>query len=285
MLLKLGHGLGGCMNITGSGDVSPYLDGVIASVCCDLDATVAVSYGGSGETWANLIATPADGAAQTGYDFYLGLAATTDGAEPSFTGTAGDAAAYFACDGGDYFTIKNIANAPTLAKAHRSDVNGTWIAFAWRSPASPAGYVRMLGSELLGPGITLRYDNLELFDCTAGNGTSVSLLASDVASVSADTDYLIIVSWDGTGSTDNARIWINQTTATATTSVALQTSTVDNTDGFLVGACLYSGAVTQPLQNGSRIYHFSAGNEFLDDTKAAAIIAHLETRHVRNYTP
>ena len=72
------------------------LQSVIASCCCDLDATVAESYNGLGQTWSNLVVSPADGTSQTDYDFYLGGTSGSDATDPIFTGTPGDSGAYFA---------------------------------------------------------------------------------------------------------------------------------------------------------------------------------------------
>ena len=90
----LGLGLGLHKQKYGGGGVVGSLSDVVDSAVFDIDATQSASYGGTGTTWSNLVASPADGAAQSAYDFQLG-----DGADsstyPTFTGTVGDAAAYF----------------------------------------------------------------------------------------------------------------------------------------------------------------------------------------------
>lgn len=52
----------------------------------DLDATIASSYS-SGQTWKNIIAAPADGAAKNAYDFNLGANATVTTDDPIDAGT------------------------------------------------------------------------------------------------------------------------------------------------------------------------------------------------------
>jgi hypothetical protein len=58
----------------GGGGARSYnaLGSLVSSCVFDLDATIAASYSGSGQTWSNLETTPADSEAQTAYDFYLG---------------------------------------------------------------------------------------------------------------------------------------------------------------------------------------------------------------------
>ena len=57
-----------------NGSITPYLDGLLTGAVVDLDATMLASYNGSGyngsgQTWANMIAAPADGSAKTAGDF------------------------------------------------------------------------------------------------------------------------------------------------------------------------------------------------------------------------
>src|SRR5574343_994393 len=104
-----------------SGDGS--LSDVIASAVFDLDATQAASYPGSGTTWSNLVTAPADGSAQTAYDFYRGDGSTST-TYPTFNGTPGSAAAYWSFDGGDLFDLKSGANTTFLKNAHKSAGGG-----------------------------------------------------------------------------------------------------------------------------------------------------------------
>lgn len=118
-MVSLGLGLGITRAVsTLSVASSDYLDGVETSTCFDLDATIADSYT-SGQTWANLVETPADGASTSDYNVWLGDDGSATATDPTFTGTAGDSGAYFATDGGDTFRFKNTTtNAPLLNKLH-----------------------------------------------------------------------------------------------------------------------------------------------------------------------
>ncbi len=267
MLLRLGRGMAfdGC-GAAAAGEGSPYLDGVLTSVCCDLDATQSESYGGSGTTWANLVASPADGAAQADYDFTSGL---------TFTGSAGDPAAYWLAGGAQSFTIgSNTAFLNSLGKT--SAGNSWWIALAFQRVASDGTY---FFATLAGTGSTNR--GIRVRSLTSGS-TSIfqrgpsSLTSAAVGTIPAG-DNIYIVSFDK--DTDTIRYWINTTTGSSSAFV-MDATTDDADQTFELGT-----TNTNDFDSGSRIYSFAMGNEYLDDTKAAAIIAHLEARHGRDYTP
>lgn len=271
-----------------AGGGSAYLDGVLASTCCDLDATIAASFT-SGQTWANLVASPADGASQTDYDFHLGAGSGSSTDDPTFTGSAGSQSAYFACDGGDFFTIKTMANCPTFLKAHRTDRAGTWVCIAFKGPTTTtsnvwwgnsfnAASMGVIGYTAGGPAAKFDIRHLQ----SNNSATRATLLYNDVGTET--DDQIIIMSWDGTSTTSNFRVWWNSATKSEI-NVSFQTSTTDSDETWRIGAGSNSGAADAIVENGSRIYHFSCGNAYIDDASAASIIAHLETRHGRDYTP
>ena len=264
------------------GPVSDPLGSVIASCCADLDATIAASYGGSGQTWANYEDSPSDGAAQSDYDFHLGAGSGSSTDDPTFTGSAGVDSAFFNLDGGDFFQIKSVASTVALNKAHRSDRNGTWIAIALKIQTELQEYPwANTNNPGDGRGMNLRYKNtsnkLELLQSKETSGQTTVIDA--VNAVTDELDTLIIMSWDGTSTTNNGKLWLNSGTATQTVSSTFQTSTTDATNPWIIGARFSGGVANTPLPNGSRVYHWSCGDEFLDDTKAEIIRAHLQARH------
>lgn len=283
MLMKLGQGLTNGCRATGQGG-PVYLDAVIDSACCDLDATIAASYPGSGQTWANLIANPADGAQQADYDFMRGTGVIETAADPAFNGTAGDAAAYFSLDGGDNFTGKSVAATPTLYNIHKKTggANAWWIAAAYRAGADTtmAPWGRGWNATDLGmylyrtSGATTLYQSSGAANTPAGLGVD-----------QGTDDLLLIVSADMEATVNNVRVWANSTTG-AVSSFTWVSVSANTVAPFCIGAAMKeSGVVNGRMAAGSRYYHFSCGNELLDDAKAASIIAHLQARHGRDYTP
>lgn len=260
---------------------SSYLDGVLASTCFDVDATIAASYGGSGQTWANLIASPADGAAQTAYDFYLGANGTATTDDPTFTGTAGNAAAYFSLDGGDYFKLKG-ANPTLLNNLHKTTSgNAWWLAFAFQTgPSITQDTFFATADASFDHGIEMRIEGsprklvLRQF-----NGTSTAAFTPTSEVSAASTDYLVIFSYDK--DTNTIRFWNRSTTKeSATLTLNTDTSSADSAAVYATNT-----ALADSLASGYRMYGLYGGNAFIDNTEAAAIFAHLEARHARDYTP
>lgn len=62
------------------------LKNTLPSCVFDLDATQIASYGGSGQSWQNLVTAPADGSTRGTYDFYVGTNGSSATNDPVFTG-------------------------------------------------------------------------------------------------------------------------------------------------------------------------------------------------------
>ncbi len=279
MLVRLGHGLSvdGCSTTSTGGGSSPYLDDVIPSVCGDLDATIADSYSGSGQTWANLIASPADGSAQTDNDFWLGFTGTPSTDDPTFTGTPGDPAAYFNHDGLDYLTTKNLSAALTLSNAHKTDQAGTWIAVTYKVAPATSNADSIWGNRVGATDHALQIkQNGSLLQ---SNGSATAVKSGLFSNMPAATDVIIIVSWDGTATTNNIRAWRNSRTKTES-SAAFGATTTAGSNSFSVMA---SNNGTGTMNLDTRLYGMAWGNAFIDDADAVAIIDHLNARHERTY--
>lgn len=281
MLKKLGYGLRtGCST---EDEVSPYLDGVLASTVLDLDATIAASYSGSGQVWANLIVSPADGAAQTDYDMYLGAGSGSSTDDPTFTGSADDPAAYFAMDGGDHFSLKSGVNTNFLKNLHKT-TGGTdwWMAATVKSVNfTNANILFATQSGTTGIGLRAQFNINEGLTHVQRGGTANATATSTIAT-GTNNETIAIVSHSHAANT--TRFWISRAGATGTAEEIAHTYNTTTSDPSAVFALSLFASGFQ-LENGVRVYGFAMGNEYLDNTKAAAIITHLETRHGRDYTP
>lgn len=276
MRVKIGVGV----NVGGvvpSGD--GFLDSVIGSVNCDLDATIAASFT-SGQTWANLIASPSDGDAQTAYDFFLGVDGSASTDDPTFTGSAGDSASYFLMDGGDQFFGQSSGETViTFNNLHKTTAsNAWWLVFAFRY-IDDGSQQYMMDTRFPGNnhGIAVQIqtdDTIRMWQRTA----AANVFSTPGITLVDGTDYLIIITRDE--DTDSVDWWVNSTTATTTTA-NWNAETTDTSGDINVGAT----DLTAHLANTTRFYTFACGNEFLDDAGAASIFSHLETRHDRDYTP
>lgn len=260
-----------------------YLDSVESSTVFDLDATIAASYT-SGQTWSNLTASPADGSAQTDYDFYLGAtsSATTD--DPTFTGSAGSQSAYWALDGGDWWTLKSGVNTTFLKNLHKTTGGQDfWIAIAWQTPAADSAqdglFATSSSTASASHGIGFLQTASETMRVRQTNGTSAPTKDSSVT-LTGSADHIIVLSLSH--GSNQVRFWADTTTKEELT-YTLGTETTD-ADGVAAIAANSTAGAGKPA-SGTRIYSVAMGNSYIDNTAAAAIISHLETRHGRDYTP
>lgn len=265
----------GHFSVSGTG----FLDDVISSVVVDLDATLSDSYGGSGQTLANVIAFPADSSAQTDYDFFRGLTGDASTDDPTFVGSAGDPAAHFLFDGGDIFKLVAGSN-PSLFKDMHKTTGGPdfWLAVAFRyvEAGDQTLFVTAFSSNFI-PQIRIKFSGTDTAEFRqVGDGSQAIQVTHGTFTTS--TDFLLIISHKH--STNKTRFWLNTTTNTEVGQIFKTTTTdPDDTPGLFA-----RGNGGQPMANNTRFYGFYAGNEFLDDTKATDIIDHICTRHNRNYT-
>lgn len=265
---------------------SPYLDGALSSVVCDLDATISASYGGSGLTWANLIANPADGTMRAAYDFHVGNGSTS-ATYPAFNGTAGQPSAYWSTDGADYFKLKTLAG--TMPQKWHRVSGGTpfWVAVAFMAPAGLFTGTRCFwgnAATTLNRGVSGYVGTTDMVGMLSADGAVAPLLADIHGPLSGVSDYIYILTGDASRSTANVRAWVNNASAGSFTH-NFGASTINSTDSFFILATRSSSTEGAfPMEAGTRLYSFAMGNEFIDDAKAAAIIAHLRARHGRAYT-
>lgn len=267
-----GYGSGG-----GGGDGS--LSDVIASAVMDLDATISASYSGSGQTWANLCTAPADGAAQTDYDVYRGASSSATTDDPTFNGSAGDPAAYWSVDGGDFFDLIG-SNTTFLNNLHKTTGGQDfWAAICLRF-GSITNNQSLWATQDQNAGIGVRGQKLSNAASNRpyhlqNGGSASDATATSFAMNSTSTDYCFIVSHSHSG--NNTRIWLNNTTAQSI-SHTYNTTTASASRKLRIG-----GNGSTNLNSGGRIYAYSMGNAYLDNTGAADIFSEYNTRHSRTY--
>lgn len=254
----------------GGGDIWDDVPGM----CFLLEASKSASYSGSGQTWSNLVPTPADGSAQTDYDFYRGdtSSATTD--DPTFNGTAGVAGAYWSYDGGDFHRIIT-GTVPTFLKsAHKtSAANTSWLAWCGRVANNAAGQMLGLSSA----------NGIELLTTNSGGNNNYTFASrhpsynawfAQSGAKTAGTDFLLICAYKRNGSSNEVKMWYNTRTAATPTVTTGGTTTNDGS-----GRC---GVGTRPdgsikIANGSRCYGISGGSDDMNDTLAGYIFDYFNT--------
>ncbi|MCM2343244.1 MAG: hypothetical protein NDJ24_01635 [Alphaproteobacteria bacterium] len=252
-----------------------YLDAVLASTVFDLDATIAASYPGSGQTWANLTAAPADGSAQAAYDFYRGGTAAAHTDDPTFNGTPGDPAAYWSVDGADFWRLAGAKTAFLNALHKTTDGSNFWLALALRWVTSANGLFGTANASS-STGMNLRSNTNGAFTFRQYGSAQVAYTSATGLLVNGE-DSLLILSYDHASHT--LAHWVDTRTATTTT-MNFNTTTADAAGA---GEIFTRGDGSFCMSAGARLYGCAMGHEYLDNTKAGLIIDHLNARHGRTY--
>ncbi len=282
-LLKLLHSDGAAAGPAGPST----LQSIIPSAVMDLDATISSSYSGSGQTWSNLIAAPADGQIQTAYDFMLGSTSGVEGADPAFTGTPGDPAAYFAAAVGDFFTIKN-GNTPFIKGMHKTTGGNVWsfILVGQFPQKAPSG--SGVGMALFGNG---GHDDTKIgFDVSTGNffqspddiiwrqngaGNNFQTVGHDLSG--APIGVLVFTFNPATGA---YKVYHKDSTPRSVTLSGTGPAT-DPSYAFQILAAGNGGFPTNP--SGATLVAAAACNAILSDADVTAIRSFYGTRHSRTY--
>jgi len=257
----------------GGAPAVPNMQTVVASAVADLDATIVESYT-SGQTFANLVTAPADGTAQTAYDFWLGTDSGSAANDPTF------ATNKFTLDGGDWFTIK--ANTTLINDLHKTTGGLPHTFFI-------AGKFTARGGAAVGQAIYGTGGRSSAKHGTAvGNGffgtaNNYQRNCSGAVFVDSDTqggaDFadgtFKVLAFTFNPTTRATKAYINSATP-YTSSVNTYTSSTNASDALQVGA---GGAADSPLTSGAEIKAFGMCNAVISDAEFTAIRNEYIARH------
>lgn len=271
MLKNLGFNRPGIRQLAPAA-ATPGLDSVLASTVFHVDATISASYPGTGTTWANLVAAPADGASQQDYNFTLhgGL---------SFTGAANDAGAYLLTDGTGYAQLPT--NTAFINDLHKTAGSDFWFMAAIYTPDDSVAADGLFGTAAEtsaaaeGFRCYIAGSSQRLF-IRQHDGSNFTASGSSSGTVPEDMNMILILS--------HSRA-LNQTTfwTASTTGETIAHTFNPTTEDAMLALTLMSEPGFK-LPDGCKAYAFAMGNEYLDDTKAGAIFTALENAHGRTYT-
>lgn len=236
-----------------------------------LDAANTSSWDTGGTSWDNLISSPASGASQTDYDWYLGTTSGSDTSDPTHTGTAGTAGAYWDMVSGDVDTFASELGATSNSwmDGMAESTGGDWtIAFAVRFDTVASAYNLWsngrggssfeYGMEIRTSGTTLQINAR----CTTNASASVS------PTLAIDTDYVIIVSHDN--SANELDVWVNGTRYDSTLTLP---GTCNPSRPPSIGT---KETTNSPMDG--HLYGVKAYDEFFDsDDKANQVLHEFET--------
>ncbi len=254
------------------------INSIISSSLCDLDATQQLSFTGSGQSWANMVLSPADGSTRSAYNFILGDTGAVGSNDPTFIGSPNANRSYFALDGGDRFLFAG--NNTSFIKSLPRTVGGTdfWMALAFRYASPPTGAALFsCKSTSTTQGIALVTTSDRLQFAQYGDTASSATVSAAGQLLVNGTDYLVIVSRLANGLF--TRFWVNSRSRQELAHNYNSCAT-DSTGKFSIGASPGGGSATG---NGTRIYAFSMGNSFLDNSSVSKIFDFYNFRHKRVY--
>jgi hypothetical protein len=224
-----------------------------------LDASNVDSYSGSGNTWANLVETPADGSGKTDYDYQRGNGSTAS-TFPTFNGTPGTTGAYWSFDGGDYFSP--IVSSPEYFDGiGRTDRDTTAIIVC--KAGSLSSTQTFMGNRTSGSGAE---HGLWFYYNTSGTflGDNSGQATRTIGGVGT-SDLVCGFSMSGTNNQWN--VFSNSSSIDTYNPGAWNSTTSKNTN-WIIGA---DGNSTQNFLSGGRVYELIFWNVALsnDDLQAA----------------
>jgi len=241
----------------------------------ELDAGDAGSYPGEGAEWYSLTPAPVDGGESSDYSFGGGFGMAEIN-EPVFTGEYDTPGAYFATDGQKFFAISG-GNTDFLDALHKS-TGGTnfWMATVIRYPAGGNQGIAGTNARLTANvGVSFRSPSADDFIVGYTNGASV-VTADSNSAIADGTDHAIVYTYNT--STRAWKAFNNSATPVTGTLGALTVTDAPTSRLALMSSGLAAGVPNDAAANGSRMYLYAMGNEYLTDEEGAAIIANLMGR-------
>lgn len=272
-----------------TGETVSSLPLIASGMLFHLDATDALSYPGTGQTFANLIENPADGSSKTAWDFYLGDTGSATSTDPSFlthgggAGTAGDNWSFFQVDGGDRFNIK--ANTDFIKKIHKTSETdlefSVYMAFYWPTGIT-TGIRYLFGNNRTSAGslqgFYLAYDpadqrfELRHYNAVGSSDTNIGsgIVLSGQTWMAPGQYHFLNFSLRKTSETAfDYKLSLNSDAAITGSGTW---SAATNDPGAPFGICGIDGSGAWP--SGARLLSFAMTNKFATDTEIAAIREH-----------
>lgn len=259
----------------GGGGSSTLADISGLSVAAELDGSLAAP---SGQTWANQITSPDDGASQTDHDFFLGGTDSASTDDPTFNATS----ERFEYDGGDYLSYADTGSNGMFNTLHQSE--DFWMAFCFKIPTGFSNQVRLFenntDSPVSGFRVALNSGSFGLRLFFGVNGSYYGGKIADYTDFSEDTDLLLVITFDG--SSGDMKYAINSSSFTTDSSfVSLPSNSDDASNKVFLGT---TNSGYNFFEDGSEFWHFSAGPQYIGNTELASIKSALETRHGVTYS-
>jgi len=208
-----------------------------------LDAGDAASYT-SGQSWLDR--------SGNGFDFFLGADGSATASDPTFTGTAGDLDAYFAHDGGDYFTY-NSANETWMNNLHKN--NALFTLAAWVYTVEPAfqTFAGQRGAAAGNTGVSFGISTTQLQFFVLNAGTVVASIVADLVAGTNAWNFFAVSVDEAAGA--GGALLQKDNSVEAVTSTYTSPSAGNASFTMQIGA---RGNGDAPIKSGNRMAMFTA---------------------------
>lgn len=256
-----------------------FIDNLLLPPVFQLDAGDTLSYSGAGQTFANMYALPADGSAQTAYDFYRGTTSGADASDPTFNGVAGNKSVneYFSVNGSQDFTLIG-ANTTFINNLHKDNAAFSILAFI-RTPTAYGGVdhgIVATSSGTLGDeGIILDIRAAGTVGFRQFQNTPSITSKQTVATMTNSTNYMIGVTVDESDTSTGCSLYINS--AVENFSGAYSVPSVNSATYKMQIASMANNSFY--LGNGGRIYHILMFNRKLPDGQVQGYYQRYRSRY------
>ncbi len=235
-----------------------------SNVVAQWDATLSASYSGSGSTLANIIPTPADGELEASYDLTMtGL---------TFTGSAGDEAAYLLTAGAGYAEIA--ANTAFLKNLGKTAGQDHTVIMVYEPADVTSMYIYSLQNTTSTQGTSA--SSAATVTYRQRGDTTNSNIVGDSAVV-AGVRHIVIMTHNHT--TGKSRVYVNERTAVEKTHVYDATTTDPSGNLHIFSRSDVAGF----MPSGSKFVGGVLMNTYIGDTEAGAIIDYFNALHGVTY--
>lgn len=243
-----------------------------ASTVFQIDAVIPGAYPGSGQTWPNIWKRPADGLAQSDYDFWLGRDGNVNTDDPAFSVNK------FVLDGGDFAEVKNTHDF--FRNQIRTDLTNSWWIASAITIAAAASIQSIIGTT---NGATTRgwrfdYNTTPTLRFIRTDGTSNQSNNLHSLTGKMGVPLLHVFSWDN--KTQSYKSALNSRIFTVNATSPNLPSTAQNPGKFNFGSANHG---TQKLASGSELYGMAMGIGSMNNDDLAAIVNYYNSIHARTY--
>lgn len=218
----------------------------------------SASYSGTGTTISNIISSPADGEAQTAYDFYTGNGSTSS-TYPTYN-SAGSAS-YFSYDGGDYNNKKDGLRTTFTNSIHKN--NAAWSAWAvFREGTSGSGAHIIASMNLFASDVGFFWGTTSGSKMRLGIGGASTVLSivADNAFTSGTTIFVGVSVDEAAGTGFLFRNGSYDQVGSSNTFTATYSSPSSAASTYVPEIAGVNGALGSTFSNGSRLFQFGLHN-------------------------